>query len=113
MIEKRKQTTIEERVGKCSCCQAISLLHKHHILPFHIHGNSKECYTWLLCANCHDLIHIAASSIIYHKKRATKVWNSFVEAVGKDSKIIKQIEDRVYETADVGFDTAISYSDYD
>ena len=113
MIEKRKKTTIEERVGRCECCKAVRLLERHHLLPFQIHGECRGDFILFLCSNCHALLHTCINAIIFRKKRATEVWNAFVLAIGKDNILVKQIEDKVYETADVAFDTAVSYSDFD
>ena len=111
MKPQRKKTTIEERIGKCQICHSTALMHRHHILSFSKYGEIDNSSCWILCANCHGILHVGINAIIFHKKRATEVWNNFVSTIGKDNQLIKDIENKIYETAEFGLDYHISNSD--
>lgn len=54
--KKRKKVTIEHRVTPCAWCR-YPLSVKHHILPIAIYGENNIAVQ--LCANCHEIYHIA------------------------------------------------------
>ena len=111
MKETRRKNSIKYRVGKCDICGIISLCQRHHILDFNTYGESSDGYTLALCASCHELLHTALNAIVHKKKRSSEVWETYCNAVGRNHSLVKKIEDRVYETAEIVLETEFKYYD--
>jgi hypothetical protein len=106
MTERREKTSIETRVSPCEIC-AFPLVHRHHILGFGKMGENNHAI--LLCANCHSLLHICINAIIFKKKRAIEVWESFCCIMGIDDEYIKKILDKTYETVELSYEFEMEY----
>jgi len=112
MIEKRRKTTVEERVQVCHLCHLVRFCQRHHLLQFRIHGECNNGFTLPLCGACHESLHIALAAIVKKKKRASQLWEALVEALGKDNTWIQAIENQVYETCELVVENEIKYFDY-
>ena len=107
MKEKRNSNSVLTRMTPCEFC-GFPLSDKHHMLGFAEHG--ENLHILFLCPNHHALLHLGISAIIFKKKRATEVYEAFCNSVGKNSEIIKKIEDLVYATAELNWEMGIKYS---
>jgi hypothetical protein len=107
MVETRRKPTLEERLTPCEIC-GVCLSDRHHLLGFNTNGENLHCSS--LCPTCHTLLHTAIGAIIYKRKRASQVWEAFKEAMGSNSKLVIQIENKVYETAEFILDMETTYS---
>lgn len=108
MEQRRRKPKIEERLTPCMCCK-YPLTERHHILDFVTWGEALD--TWQLCANCHEILHIAFAAIILKKKRSTELWENFEKVLGEKHPTIQWIYERIEETLDLSFEMTIKHSE--
>src|SRR6266498_3035001 len=71
---KRRRTTRRERTTPCNWC-GYPLTQRHHLSPISIRGESDN--TIQLCANCHELYHLAEAAITHNSKWALTLLATF------------------------------------
>jgi len=87
----RRQPNIYERMTPCEIC-GYPLTHRHHLLPVSKYGENEE--TMQLCANCHQVYHIAYDVLTRGSERCSTLFRYLYtsEKVNKE-----QIDKIVYK----------------
>jgi hypothetical protein len=96
----RRKPTFGERMRPCRCC-GFPLTHQHHVLEVALypHAGSFGDVTIPLCANCHDLYHLYAKTMLPDASRKTKdLWLFFSVKMGTLAGKVKAVWEEASET---------------
>lgn len=84
----RRPPTLKERLTPCEVC-GHPLSQRHHI-P-HVSEVGPHESTVQLCANCHELYHLAFNAHFRDGKRAARVWGEVSQRLGLNSDLVHDI----------------------
>jgi len=93
----RRPPTLKERLTPCEVC-GHPLSQRHHV-P-HVSEVGEHEYTVQLCANCHELCHLAFNAHFRDGKRAARVWGEVLLKLGLQNErvlAIYRLAERAHE----------------